>query len=254
MPKTRTQIRALLDANDVVGLIEALFDEDPDTRGAVAFALGELGRVDTADPLTLLLEDDHPRVRLQAARSLDKLAWRPAGVKERAAYMTAKQSWRECVRLRDAATPYLIRALSAEYYEIREKAAEALGEIQDERAVDPLLSMIQDPNKDVRLAVVKSLTRITKQPEQLVEPFIYLLLDKWWYVRAAAAKTLLDLYVAGDLNERLRERIREQKRIITQPHYHETFQGKIVGEDGFKRPGTITDDFGIGLDWPEEQE
>jgi len=57
--------------------------------------------------------------------------------------------------------PPLISALKDEDGDVREAAAEALGELKDPRAVEPLISVLKDEDGSVRWWAVKALNKIT---------------------------------------------------------------------------------------------
>ena len=60
--------------------------------------------------------------------------------------------------------------------EVRLKAVEALGKIDDSRAVEPLIGVLADSDKDIRKAVVEALGKV-KDPEA-VDPLISVLNDE----------------------------------------------------------------------------
>lgn len=69
----------------------------------------------------------------------------------------------------------LIRALRHEDEEVRWEAADALGEIGDERAVEPLIQALKDEDDDVQWGAAEALG---KMGEKAVEPLIQALKDK----------------------------------------------------------------------------
>ena len=56
----------------------------------------------------------------------------------------------------------LILALKDEYWEVRRRAAEALGEIGDARAVEPLKKALNDESRGVREAARDALEKIKR--------------------------------------------------------------------------------------------
>ncbi|MEX2720643.1 MAG: HEAT repeat domain-containing protein, partial [Candidatus Wukongarchaeota archaeon] len=102
-----------------------------------AWALGEIGDERAVEHLTQALKDDSAPVRRQSAEALDKLGGKPGDDTEKVHYLFAKKQWDELVRFGKLAVEPLIKALKDRDDKVVEKAAWALGEIGDERAVGP---------------------------------------------------------------------------------------------------------------------
>jgi len=64
-----------------------------------------------------------------------------------------------------------VDAMGGEFHDVRSAAADALGEIKDPRAVEPLIDMIKDPHRDVREEAARSLGKI--KDRRAVEPLIF---------------------------------------------------------------------------------
>ena len=88
--------------------------------------------------------------------------------------------------------PGMLRALSHSSSAVRESAAKMLGNVGDERAVDPLIEALSDNNADVREAAAEALGQLGDK--QAVEPLIKALaLENWkvhWKARGSVAKAL----------------------------------------------------------------
>lgn len=83
----------------------------------------------------------------------------------------------------------LIKVLgTGRHPESREEAAEALGEIRDPRAVDPLIAALNDRNPEVREEAAEALGKIGDP--RAVEPLTGLLGDPRREVREKAEKAL----------------------------------------------------------------
>jgi len=82
----------------------------------------------------------------------------------------------------------LIQALKDENWHVRWDAAEALGEIGDERAVEPLIQALKDEDRRFRLEALEALGEIGD--ERAVEPLIQALKDEDKAIRYWAAKAL----------------------------------------------------------------
>jgi len=159
------------DARAVEPLIQALKDEHEDVRGEAADALGEIGDARAVEPLIQALKDEHEDVRGEAADALDKLHWRPSDDSEKTLYLLAKQEWDALVELGQLAVEPLIQALEDEdELNIGKNAIEALGEIGDARAVEPLTQLLHENSsfvsaKSVRDTVEVALARISRGRE-----------------------------------------------------------------------------------------
>ncbi len=89
-------------------------------------------------------------------------------------------------RMGGVAVPYLLKAVKSEEALTRESAARALGPIQDERAVEPLIRLLSDTSGPVRYAAAQALTEIGDA--RATEPLVKALGDeyhmvRWWAVR-----------------------------------------------------------------------
>jgi HEAT repeat protein len=88
----------------------------------------------------------------------------------------------------------LIKALSHKDAEVRQEAAEALGEIKDKRAIEPLIATLADEEEYVRGEAASALGVI--RDKRAVEPLIAALADEEAYVRGASAFSL------GEINDK----------------------------------------------------
>ena len=79
-------------------------------------------------------------------------------------------------------------ALEDERFWVRQAAAQALGELEDGRAVEPLCTTLHDPNSSVRRAAAASLGRIGDG--RAVGPLSEMLHDPLYWVRGTAAEAL----------------------------------------------------------------
>jgi HEAT repeat protein/beta-lactamase regulating signal transducer with metallopeptidase domain len=121
----------------VTALIGALDDADIDVRRTVAVSLGQLQDTTAVEALMRALSSDSD-----------------AEVREAAAYALGE--------IEDPrAIPALGQALlQDDVSAVRVMAAYALGEIEDARGVEPLAAAINDPDYEVRLAVIRALGEI----------------------------------------------------------------------------------------------
>jgi HEAT repeat protein len=83
----------------------------------------------------------------------------------------------------------LIKALDyPKHWRVRRDAAEALGEIGDPDAVEPLIGVLRDDNPSVRMSAAEALGQIGDV--RAVEPLIAARKEASWSVRRAAAEAL----------------------------------------------------------------
>jgi len=161
------------DERAVEPLIKALRDEDESVREFAVGALGKIGDERAVEPLIEALGDKENRK--DAAGALDKLGWVPETDGQRAAYLIAGKDWESLVELGGGAVEHLIGALS-EGWRVRKDAVEALGNIGDARAVEPLIKALGDRNKEICLHAAWALGEIGDV--RAVEPLIKALSDK----------------------------------------------------------------------------
>jgi HEAT repeat protein len=137
----KPNVKKLKHKRDIMGLIKTLsYEKDWEVRRAAAEALGELNDSLAVEPLIKALGtwfevdvNEHYKVRIAAIKSLGKL---------------------------NAIEP-LIDALRDISGYLRAEAAEALGRLNDPRAVGPLIKALEDEDKDVRKAVTMALSKLS---------------------------------------------------------------------------------------------
>ncbi len=90
----------------------------------------------------------------------------------------------------DAITGWLLEALQDGNHLVRSRAAEALGKIGDDAAIDPLIAIMKQPqaDRDVRARTAEALGRL--RAAQAVEPLATSLHDIVWRVRYQAVIAL----------------------------------------------------------------
>ncbi len=157
------------DARAVETFIDLLRkDGDWDVRRLAAEALGQLGDTRAVDPLVRALKDEDSRVRMSAARALDKLQWTPQ-TEDQLVYWIANQNWDRIATIgKPAVEPLLARLLDKDQ-KVQMAAAEMLGQLGDARAVEPLIDLLKVYNKPVWRSTANALGKIG-QPA--VEPLI----------------------------------------------------------------------------------
>jgi len=152
------------DSRAVEPLIEALGDEeDRGIRWRAAVALGEIGDERAVEPLIETLKDEDIIVRWNAAEALGEIEWQPKDDVERAYYLIAREQWNKLVKLGEPTVEPLIKTLGDKDWDVRMRAARALGEIGDERAVEPLIELLEDDDEGVRESAEEALEKIKEQ-------------------------------------------------------------------------------------------
>lgn len=144
---TVEKVRRMQKDRDIPGLIRALDHPDPDIRYEAVEALGEIRDPATVAPLAILFSDaGYSGVRWKVAEALASIG--------------------------SPSVDVLIAALSHPDDDVRWKAAIALGEIHDARAVEPLIRLLSDPDRFVKGRTAIALGMIG---EQAVDPLIHAL-------------------------------------------------------------------------------
>lgn len=202
----------LRDPRAVDPLIDMLQEAYPGMARTAALALGEIGDKRAAGPLEKMLSDPDLAMRETAGEALERIAdvnVPGCGRIESLIVGLASDDARRKKRVLSAliasqgeAVTSLVTALTDGSPEVRTSAAEALGEIADPRAVEPLIAALArpeasspDPSEEspaprmrTRKTVADALGKIGDP--RAVEPLIDALLDDDRFVRASAAAAL----------------------------------------------------------------
>ncbi|MFA5885440.1 MAG: HEAT repeat domain-containing protein, partial [Acidimicrobiia bacterium] len=144
-----TALGRIGDTRAVEPLIPVLDDRANAVRAAAATALGRIGDTRAVEPLVGVVQGQTGFVRRDAADALDALGWSPDAGPAAVAYWIAKQHWDACVQV--AAVEPLIAALGDAIGSVRTGAATALGQIADPRAVDALITVLNDNGEEVEV-------------------------------------------------------------------------------------------------------
>jgi HEAT repeat protein len=188
--RAATEVLVQVGPPAVAPLSEALCQEGDPVRLAAAEALGRIGDPAAAEALVEALRSSVGGTRLEAARALHALGWAPADAAGRAEWAVALRDWQQCAALGAAAVDPLIDALAEDDVEVRDGAAEvlagmgptvvaallnalhgpsplarghaalALGFLQDERSVGPLVAALKGEDGAVRENALLALWRI----------------------------------------------------------------------------------------------
>ena len=165
----------------------------------------------------------------------EQIKWKPDRGSGAAAYWIIKSEWDRCVKIGPPAISPLIRALQADNDKVRLGAAQALGEIGDGQAVEPLISLL----------VYRSRTDEAERRKT------------GYTIRRAAAESLLKLYTANKLDDDHKKLVLAQRETITEDHAdgfehddtpHVDYSDYSTGGSGYSRSSHA--DSGIGIDFP----
>jgi len=213
----RSIIQALGEIGDVRAvqpIVEMLHDEQ--VRNIAIQALGEIGDVSAVQSIVEMLWDE--KVCQVAIQVLDGFGWEPENSESGALYWIGKQQWNECVKIGSPAVEPLIRILDHKEPDIREAAAKVLGGINDAKSVEPLIERLKEEKGKVRIA---------------------------------AANSLVNLYINGQIDDSLKMRILTQRDTITKKHLDEYQHSDNSYQSSDCTHSDITHtDLGIGVNFP----
>ncbi|MHA1341978.1 MAG: HEAT repeat domain-containing protein [Promethearchaeota archaeon] len=151
-------------------LTKALYDSDYYVRQSAAWALGKIGDRQAVKPLLNLIKDGGAKI-----------------------YTSSGDATNVNVSM-DNMTDILIEE-GMKYHDVQIRAIQALGELKDETAIQPLINEFNDDEPQIRCAIALSLGKIGNK--KAVPALINKLNDRWWYVRRDCAIALGKI---GDLS------------------------------------------------------
>jgi len=167
--------------------IEQLQSFDSSLREQAAQALGRTGDSRAVRHLVAALKDDDSDVRQKAAEALDRLGWQAKDEAEQQIYFIAKRDWDKCLKMNSVTMKELIRVMNDKNPQVRKKATETLGRIENP-AVEPLVAALRDDNDRVRAKAADALIKIGGI--SVTQAFIVALTDNNPYTREKAADAL----------------------------------------------------------------
>ena len=136
------------------GAVSALADmmKDPgsEVRWQAAIALGEMGSHEAVAPLLRGLEDPDKYVRYGSAISLSKNGYQPSDTTGWAWYYAAVQDWERLQALESSALAPLVNLLRDTDRDVRVHAVQVLGGIGDREAAPVLIRSLGDADRQVR--------------------------------------------------------------------------------------------------------
>lgn len=172
----------------------ALKDEEPEVRKAVVIALGTQGGTRTVRPLLLAITDDDPEVRMLAAEALAKTGVAEAG-EALVPLLSDEDLWVRAAAVRGLGRLDARRfgvVLSEHLAEAQDifllALVDAMGASAVPEALDPLLSLADHVDPEVRKTVLQALASyawVRVRPTVLSRVF-----DPHWSVRKSAIEVL----------------------------------------------------------------
>ncbi len=179
------------DKGAVEPLLECLNCDDHRLQVAAAVALGQIRDKRAIGPLPGCLKSKDYNMRKAAAAALVSLLWKPETEDQKISFLIAKEDWDGLVKMREKAVEPLLDILDDKEPIVRTGAAKALGDIREKRAVEPLMRLLKDQAASVRWSAAISLGKL--RDERAIEPLIQSLKDEDRMVRSSAAKVLANL-------------------------------------------------------------
>ncbi len=128
------------DARAVTPIISSLNDFDEKVRLQAVNVLGAMNNPQAVQPLLETLNDEVYNVRVAAGESLMQMKWKPKNPEEEGIYCLIRRDWAQCIELGKPAVQPMIGELNKNDSLIKIPVARTLGEIQDARAIEPLIA------------------------------------------------------------------------------------------------------------------
>lgn len=163
------------DSRAVEPLIEALSEDWEQLRANAAESLGNLGDKRALEPLALALNDAEEKVRSMAAYGLGMLGDRRGyailienlQIDPEKPGLARSKAWRAARALGNIgdkkAVSHLLAALDNNYSNLRKYIAEALGKLKDPIAKESLIQLLQDKDTDIRAVAAAALGQLGDQ-------------------------------------------------------------------------------------------
>lgn len=253
-------------------LIATLQDSDIWVRGAAAKELGKFNDIRVLEPLIAVLTDIDASFRYTVLKILERLGWNPEMNENGARHWILMGHWNKCVEIGAPAVEPLIASIS-NYRDIAKncEAINALGRIGDVRAVEPLITILQNKNEDKKMLYAAILAlgeigdaravrplidrldhvEVSDHDEIVVSALVKIGAPAVWHLihalegsknlRKKAAEALVRLYRSKKLNQDDISEILAQREKIIFNHTDQWSEG--CGESSHH-------DIGIGLSFP----
>ena len=175
-------------------LLQALRDREPEVLKAALRALKNVVDDRVRDALIPLLKHNDPAIRGRAATMLDQFGWKPQRRDEEISFWVARGQMAKAATHGAVALPALESVLRTGAYNQRVAAVEAIGHIEDQRAVRPLLDALNTEEPAVTIAAINALGEIGGEP--VYQAILKTLRHNDGHVRTAAVEALTRLGAA----------------------------------------------------------
>jgi HEAT repeat protein len=160
-------------------LIAGLNDQDDEIRLSAVNSLKQIGDEHATKLLITVLKDKNTDVRISAASALgqiggghaamaliDALNDKNAKVRESVTYALRKIDDDAIAEISETAVERLIAALKDPVSDIRKVMVRALGQMGDDRALEPLVEALQDESNEVRQSAALALEKLNWNPDK----------------------------------------------------------------------------------------
>jgi len=164
------------DERAAAGLRDLISPKYPSLISHLADALDRLGDKDAVPSLvSALMAAPGKTWCAHVVKVLQRMGWRPKDQAEEAVVLLAERNWQRLSGMGEAAVDILIPLLQKGPVEEILKAAEILGQIEDDRAVEPLSALLGSRRHEIAAAAARALGDIGSA--LAVEPLLQNLVD-----------------------------------------------------------------------------
>jgi HEAT repeat protein len=162
------------------------------TKREAAEALGQIGTVEAFGVLLASMQDTEldDETRKMAAWALRSYCWKWVEDSHLAGIAIVLDDWDAVVKYGAAAVGPLKDALGDKATHVRARAAEALGKIGNDEAIDALAAALMDSAQDLRVRETSAMSLGQIADMRTAHLLVSALGDEGWHVRVAAAKAL----------------------------------------------------------------
>lgn len=160
----RTTISILGDIGNTRGAslcIDALRNLDWKTRSEALDALTKIRADFSRDPIFDVLNDSDSFIRKKAVEAIDECGWKPKNDTENISYLMAKREWAQLLKFERLAVEPLIKMLKDKDKDTRLNAAIIIGKFKDHRVIEPLIEALKDKEDEVKKQARVSLKTVT---------------------------------------------------------------------------------------------
>ncbi len=158
-------IKALSEIGDVRAvdpIKKILVGKDHDLRQIATDALGKIGDKRAVDPLIKTLKYGDKNDQKNAAEALEKMEWQFTDKKVLAIYHISKGNFKECKKIGSEAVAPLLKVVRERSSETRSMAVDALCDIRDPEAVEPMICGLLNKSIDdlIKARIAETIIKI----------------------------------------------------------------------------------------------